>query len=134
MEVLKRLDLRILQAALLIVAPFAVYSNNYRHAYLLDDAYTLVSNPSVRTLSAIPRYFVDPATYTSVREQADYRPVLQVTYALNYWMGGYHTWWWHFTQILLHALVTLGIYALCRRVLLILRDPRPDPIAVVAAV
>jgi Tfp pilus assembly protein PilF len=133
MGILNRLDVRILPTALLIAAPFVVYSNNYRHAFHLDDAYTLVSNPSVRTLSAVPRYFVDPATYTSVREQADYRPLLQVSYALNYWMGGYDTWWWHFTQILLHTLVTLGIYALCRRVLVIMRDPRPDGIAFVAA-
>lgn len=133
MQLLKRLDVRILPAALLIAAPFVVYSNNYRHAYLLDDSYTLVSNPSIRTLSAVPRYFVDPATYTSVREQADYRPLLQVTYALNYWMGGYDTWWWHFTQIVLHTLVTLGIFALCRRVLVLMGDPRPDGIAFVAA-
>lgn len=135
MRALKKLDVRILATALLIAAPFVVYSNNYRHAYHLDDAYTLVSNPSVRTLSAIPRYFVDPSTYTSVREQADYRPLLQVTYALNYRMGGYDTWWWHFTQILLHALVTLGIYALCLRVLGMLRDapPHPERIAFFAA-
>lgn len=119
--------------ALLFGAPFVVYSNNYRHAFHLDDAYTLVTNPSVRSLSTVPRYFVDPGTYTSVREQADYRPILQVTYAINYRMGGYDTWWWHFTQILLHALVTLGLFAFCRRVLLYLGDPHPDRIAFFAA-
>ncbi len=118
---------KLLGIALLVAAPFAIYSNNYRHAFHLDDAYTLVNNPSVRSLSTIPRYFVDPGTYTSVREQADYRPILQVTYALNYRLGGYDTRWWHFTQILLHALVTLGIFALCRRVLLLQRDPPPNP-------
>lgn len=108
---------RWLHIALLVALPFAVYANNYRHAYHLDDAYTLVSNPSVRSLRAIPSYFRDPGTYTTLREQADYRPVLQSTYALNYRMGGYVMWWWHFTQIALHVIVTLGLYALCLRVL-----------------
>jgi hypothetical protein len=125
MRALTRIDSRWLAAALLIAAPFVVYSNNYRHEYQLDDAYTIVTNPSVRSLTLVPRYFVDPATYTSNREQADYRPVLQVTYALNYAMGGYETRWWHFTQILLHALVTLGLFALCRRVLELTGTPSP---------
>jgi tetratricopeptide (TPR) repeat protein len=120
--------------ALLVALSFAAYSNNYRHAYQLDDAYTIVSNPSVRSLGEIPRYFVDPSTYTSLREQADYRPLLQVTYALDYRMGGYDMWWWHFTQIVLHALVTLGIYTLCRRILIMLGDPAPQGIALFAAI
>jgi tetratricopeptide (TPR) repeat protein len=121
--------------AVLIALPFAVYSNNYRHAYQLDDAYTVVTNPSIRSLGNIPSYFVDPATYTSLREQADYRPILQVTYALNYRMGGYDTFWWHFTQVLLHALVTVGVFAFARRLLVLLDDPLPraDRAAFVAA-
>src|SRR5450756_56870 len=69
---------RYLHFAVLVALPFAIYSNNYRHAYVLDDGYTLLSNPHVRSLSEIPRYFVDPSTYTSLREQVDYRPLLQV--------------------------------------------------------
>jgi Flp pilus assembly protein TadD len=53
MRPLKRLDWRILATALLIAAPFVVYSNNYRHAYHLDDAYTLVANANVRTLNQL---------------------------------------------------------------------------------
>jgi len=124
---------RWLYLIVLAALPFVVYSNNYRHAYVLDDGYTVLTNPSVRSLGAIPSYFVDPATYTTLREQADYRPLLQLTYALNYAMGGYDSWSWHFTQILLHALVTLGLFALCRRVLVMLRDPHPERIAFVAA-
>jgi tetratricopeptide (TPR) repeat protein len=122
-----------LQVAILAALPFAVYANNYKHAYHLDDAYTVVNNPSVRSLELIPRYFVDPSTYTTLREQADYRPILQVSYALNYRMGGYDTWWWHFTQLLLHALVSIGVYVFARRVLTLLDQPSPTIPAFVAA-
>jgi protein O-mannosyl-transferase len=106
-----------LHAGLLVVVCFAVYSNSFQHAYHLDDAHVLVTNLSIRSLKNIPRYFVDAGTFTSLRANVDYRPVLQVTYALNFWMGGYDTKWWHLTQILLHAVCAIGIYFLCRRVL-----------------
>lgn len=119
--------------AALVALPFVVYSNNYRHDFELDDAYTIVGNTSLRSLREIPRYFVDPSTYTSIREQAEYRPILQTTYALNFAVSGYDTWSWHLVQILLHIVVTLGIFALTRRVLLMLGDDRPDGIAFAAA-
>ena len=129
--------LRSLQLALIVLLCFAVYSNNYNHAYHLDSGYTIADNAAVRSLANVPRYFVDPATYTSLRAQVDYRPVLQVSYALNYRMGGYDTWWWHFTQILLHAICALGVYYLALRVLSMVDGPpptlRPEHIALVAA-
>jgi protein O-mannosyl-transferase len=123
---------RVSSIAALVALPFVIYSNGYRHAFQLDDAYTVVSNPAVRSLRNIPRFFADPATYTSIREQADYRPLLQVTYALDYALGGYNQWWWHFTQVLLHVIVTLGVFVLCRRILTLLGDKEPDRIAVFA--
>lgn len=118
---------------LLVALPFVVYANNYRHAYHLDDAYTVASNTSIRDLALVPRYFVDPGTYTSVREQADYRPILQTTYALNYAWSRYSTWSWHFVQVLLHALVTVGLYLFGRRVLFLAGDRSPELVAFVAA-
>lgn len=129
--------LRTLHLLLLLIVCFAIYSNNYRHAYHLDSGYTILNNPAVRSLATVPRYFVDPATYTSLRAQVDYRPLLQVSYALNYWMSGYDTWSWHFTQILLHALCAVGLYFFALRVLSMLDGPRTslrsEHIAFVAA-
>jgi len=114
---------RLLHALLLAAVCFGIYANSFDHAYQLDDSYTIVTNPNLRSLRNLPRFFVDPSTYTSLRAQVDYRPVLQATYALNYWMGGYRMWWWHLTSILLHLACALGLYALCLRVL---REAFPD--------
>jgi tetratricopeptide (TPR) repeat protein len=105
-------------AAFLALVCLGIYSNNFHHDFQLDDSHVLLTNPSVRSLANIPRYFTDPSTFTSLRANVDYRPVLQATYALNYRMGGYDTWWWHLTQILLHAVCAIGLYFLCRRILL----------------
>ena len=112
-----------LHAAVLTVVVFAVFSNNYRHDYPLDCGHLLLENSYVRSLKFIPQYFLDGRTLTSLPANADYRPVLQVTYALNYAISGYDTWSWHLTQILLHLVCVLGLYFLCRR---ILQEFHPD--------
>ena len=104
-------------AALLAILCVGIYSNNFQHDFQLDDSHVLLTNPAVRSLANIPKYFVDPSTFTSLRANVDYRPVLQATYALDYRMGGYRTWWWHLTQILLHLVCAVGLYFLCRRIL-----------------
>ena len=58
---------------------------------------------------------MDPGHFSSLRSNVDYRPLLTTTYALNYWMGGYETWWWHFTQILIHAWCVVGLYFVAAR-------------------
>ena len=85
-----------LHVAVLTAAAFAVFSNNYRHDYPLDGGHLLLENSHVRSLKFIPQYFLDGRTLTSLPANADYRPVLQVTYAIS----GYDTWSWHLTQIL----------------------------------
>lgn len=102
---------------------FAVYSNNYRHDYLLDSGHSLKLNSYVRSLKHIPTYFKDPKTLTSYRGNADYRPVLQITYAVNYRISKYDTWSWHLFQILLHLICALTLYLLCRK---LLRQFEPD--------
>ncbi len=104
-------------ACLLAIVCLGVYANNFRHEYFLDDAYFLTSNLSLRSLANIPSFFTDPGTFATYRANVDYRPILSTTYAINYWMGGYDTTWWHATQILLHFFCALGLYALVRRVL-----------------
>jgi tetratricopeptide (TPR) repeat protein len=93
---------------------FAVYANNFHHAYLLDSTYSIEQNPYVRSLSYVPRYFTDPQTLTVYRANADYRPILQLTYALNYALSGYATASWHFVQILLHLICAVALYFFCR--------------------
>jgi protein O-mannosyl-transferase len=102
-----------LHALILIVAAFAVYSNNYRHDYQLDSGHLLLENSAVRSLRNIPSYFRDPSTLSSLRSNIDYRPVLQVTYAINYAISKYDTWSWHLVQILLHCICALGLSAFC---------------------
>jgi tetratricopeptide (TPR) repeat protein len=103
-----------LVALLLAVAIPLVYANCLDNAFQLDDSYGLTDNPWIRDLRHIPRYFTDPFTLTSLRANADYRPLLQITYALNYAISGLNTWSWHLLNLLLHFMVSLGVFCLGR--------------------
>ncbi len=78
-----------IHAAILIASCFLVFANGYDHAFNLDSPDGLVNNPAVRDFSNIPSYFRDPTTLTTYRANAEYRPVLQITFALNYAVSGY---------------------------------------------
>ena len=108
----------LVHAALLLVTCLLVFSENFDHAFHLDSQGGLLQNHYVRTLKNIPLYFVDPLTLTNNTANADYRPILQLTFALNYAVSGYEMWSWHLFQILLHASCAFGLYRLCRRLLL----------------
>jgi len=103
------------QGAVLAIVCVAVYANGFDHAFNLDSGYGLRDNPAVRDLSNVPRFFVDPFTLTTVRENADYRPVLQATYAANHAVSGYDMWSWHLVQVLLHAACAIALLAVGRR-------------------
>lgn len=95
----------------------ALYVDNRDHAFFLDSGHVLVDNVAVRDLGNIPRYFTDPGTFSPLRSNIDWRPLLQVTYALNYAVSGYEMWSYHLVQIQLHALVALLLWLLFGRVL-----------------
>ena len=107
---------------LFLLLGIGVYYNTFDHEFHLDSTWGLKENHAVRGLSNIPSYFKDPFTLTSLRANADYRPILQITYALNYAISEYNMWSWHLTQILLHVLNALFIVLLARKFLPYLID------------
>jgi len=94
---------RVLQIVALLATAVALYATNFDHAFHLDSPYGLLDNQAIESLANIPSYFTDPFTLTALRTNADYRPILQITYALNYAISGHEMWSWHLVQILLHV-------------------------------
>ena len=101
-------------AALVIAAVIGAYSNTFANGFHLDDEYGLIQNPWIRSLANVPHFFADPFTLTTLARNADYRPVLQATYALNYSISQYKPWSWHVMNLFLHVIVVLGVYTLGR--------------------
>jgi tetratricopeptide (TPR) repeat protein len=95
--------------ALLAVVP---YLGTFSCPFLMDDVLTVARNDSIRHLW--PLWTVlSPAPYLSVGG----RPILNLTFALNYAWGGAGVAGYHAANLAIHVLAALTLFGLARRTL-----------------
>ena len=78
-----------LWAAVLFAATLAAYGNHFENGFHFDDANVILDNPHIRNLGNIPRFFVDPTTYSSLPDHHIYRPVTLASLAVDYRIAQY---------------------------------------------
>src|SRR5881296_2583363 len=100
--------------ALLALGIAASYSNSLGIGFYFDDLYGIRNNPTIRSLRNIPSFFTDPHAFWTDRTQADVRPVLLITYALNYAVSGLAPWSYHVLNLLLHFIAALLVFVIVR--------------------
>lgn len=106
---------------LLIAFAIAVaYAGSLRAPFIFDDNGAIVDNPSIRHLDAWPDVLWAPPSATG----AAGRPVINLSLALNYAMGGLNPVGYHGFNLLVHVLAALTLFGLVRRTLRrpVLRD------------
>ena len=92
----------------------AVYANTTGNQPALDDGWVIFDNPSIRSLSSLPRIFREAYNAAGFETTGGlYRPVTTATYALNYAAGGAQVTGYHLVNLGLHVLCTLLVLALC---------------------
>jgi tetratricopeptide (TPR) repeat protein len=95
-----------LLALLLIGVGLAAYYSSFEGAFLLDDNPRIVNNPQIRQLW--PPW--------AVMAQSS-RPILQLSLALNYALGGVNPWGYHAVNLAVHVLAGLLLFGIVRRML-----------------
>jgi len=90
--------------ALICACGLLVFHNSFGNSFHYDDEHSILENPHIRSLANVPRFFVDPGTFSGLPEARMYRPLLLATYALNYATGGYQISGYHLVNLLLHLL------------------------------
>jgi tetratricopeptide (TPR) repeat protein len=100
--------------ALLGVGLAVSYANSFGIGFYFDDIYGIANNPAIRSLRNIPLFFSDPFTLTAVRENVDIRPVLVVTFAVNYAISGNEPWSYHLFNLILHFIATGLVFVIVR--------------------
>ncbi len=83
-----------------------LYANALGGAFHYDDFHSIVDNPHLRSLANAPVFFADPDMFSADPDKSMYRPLLLLTYALNYALGGYQPWGYLLVNLLLHAMVS----------------------------
>jgi tetratricopeptide (TPR) repeat protein len=66
----------------------AAYSDVFGNAFHFDDSHVVVNNVYIRSLRNVPRFFTDARTASSQPRNATYRPLVTLSLAVDYWLGG----------------------------------------------
>lgn len=118
--------------AVIVLAGCLAYSNTLHHPFIFDDEQSVPENAQIRDLSDL-RAVLSPPRETSVAG----RPVVNLTFAVNYAIGGLHVAGYHVWNIATHVLAALLFFGVLRRTLARqagwLRD-EATPLACAAAV
>ena len=113
-------------AALLLFA--AAWSNSLGNAFQFDDAHVIQNNLFVRDLVNVPRFFTDATTFSTVPQNATYRPLVSLSLALDHAIGGgLHPVAFHVTQLLLFAALGALVFLLYRELLPTPNSQLPTP-------
>ncbi len=108
---------RALPACLLVLVVLLAFANIITSGKVWEDDETVFQNPFMFGPSRIPYLFTNEYWIKQdIAHGGAYRPIVQSSFALEYalWHGdprGYH-----FTNILLHALSVLAVYAFLKRI------------------
>jgi tetratricopeptide (TPR) repeat protein len=110
--------------AVLLMLAVLVYANALFNSFTYDDFPYVLNNNAVThpTLKS----FLEATRGNNV-----FRPVTYATFSLNWMVGNVHGWGYHLFNVLLHALVTVLLFVLLRRLLEGVRNA--ETIAFVAA-
>lgn len=99
----------VLLAALLIVAcAWVAYGNSLRVPLIYDDSGSIAQNPSIRHLSTA---LTPPPGGMPVSG----RPVVNLSFAVNYALGGLDVRGYHAVNLLIHVLAGLALFGIVRR-------------------
>jgi tetratricopeptide (TPR) repeat protein len=99
------------------LACIVVYAPSLGNPFHYDDEHSVLLNPHLRDLARVPSYFTDPTTFSVDPAKAMYRPLLLVTYALNFALGGEGPWSFHLVNLGIHAAAAATVWWLARLLL-----------------
>ena len=97
------------RAALIVVAGLLVYSNSLSGPFLFDDQSSIVENVAIRRLGTV--------TSERLNSPLSGRPLVGMTFALNFAMSELDVPAYHATNIAIHLSSALLLFGLVRRTL-----------------
>lgn len=100
-------------AAIIALAVIAAYSTGLRTPFQYDDLSTIVENGSITRLSDLHLALSPPPNATPTSG----RPLLNLSFAVDYAIGGLNVTGYHATNMALHLVAALLLFGIVRRTL-----------------
>ena len=104
-----------LSACLIVAATLAAFSNSFGGPFVFDDRSAIVENPTIRRLWPPSTPLGPPSNGATVTG----RPLLNLSLAINYAMGGLDVWGFHAANLAIHLAAALLLFGILRRTLLL---------------
>ena len=97
---------------LVVAAGLLAYQNSFTGPFIFDDLRLIPENPAIRHLWPV---------WTIVGHTS--RPVVHLSLAVNYALGGLSPWGYHLFNLAIHILAALTLYGVVRRTCLLAKSP-----------
>jgi protein O-mannosyl-transferase len=91
----------------ILLSALAAYRNSFGGPFILDDPLAITGNPTIKHLGS--------ALFPPHGSPVSGRPLLNLTFALNYALGGYRVWGYHALDLVIHAMAALTLFGIVRR-------------------
>ena len=102
----------VLTGAAIAFAAFTAYHNSFSGAFLFDDEPAITMNPTLRQLWPVGSVLAPPGGMT-----VSGRPLLNLSLAVNYALGGTDVRGYHVMNLAIHLLAGLTLFGVARRAL-----------------
>ena len=99
--------------AVIVTAVALVYANSLSCPFIFDDEFSVVKNESIRKIWPPDQIFSTPGLGNPVQG----RPVLNLSFALNYAISGLDVTGYHIVNIIIHILAALLLFLIARQTL-----------------
>ena len=103
-----------LAIAAICAAALVAYHNSFYGPFVFDDASSITTNPTIRRLWPLTAPLTPPTTNVT----AQGRPLLNLSLALNYALGGTSVTGYHVFNLIIHACAGLALFGIVRRTLI----------------
>ena len=89
---------------IIILASVSIYSNSFNSPFTFDDLPAITENPYIRldklSVEKILHLFLGSGN----------RPIPIISFAINYYLGGYDVFGFHLANILIHAMCGIFLF------------------------
>jgi tetratricopeptide (TPR) repeat protein len=108
-----------LAIGLLTLLSVLAFANTFNNRFAFDDGHIIVNNELIKDFGSLPKLFT-LGYWAGARMKEGipgsggglYRPLVLVTYAMNYALGGLNPFGYHLINLFLHVLVTSLLFLL----------------------
>lgn len=98
--------------SIILVWTTLIYSNTFNNSFHYDDERVIFHNTAIRNLSN----YINYANLFEFHHQIGSRPVLDLTFAINYHFNKFDVFGYHFANLLIHISVCALVYFISRRI------------------